>query len=78
MTTVLVDKKRDKMNVWKSLEQALSKYYNLLTQRKLLIEETGTLNQQGQELKTLMNQYLQAGVNQDLKVPPTDVIKLDG
>lgn len=78
MTTVLVDKKRDKMNVWKALKQALTKYYDLLTQRKLLIEETGTLNQQGQELKTLMNQYLQAGVNNELQVPPTDVIKLDG
>lgn len=78
MTTVLVDKKRDKMAVWKALKQALTKYYDLLTNRKLLIEETGTLNQQGQELKTLMNQYLQAGVNQELKVPPTDVIKLDG
>lgn len=44
MTTVLVDKKRDKMNVWKALKQALTKYYDLLTQRKLLIEETGTLN----------------------------------
>lgn len=44
MTTVLVDKKRDKMNVWTALKQALTKYYDLLTQRKLLIEETGTLN----------------------------------
>ena len=76
MTTVLVDKKRDKMNVWKALEQALTKYYSLLTQRKLRIEDTGSLNQQGQELKTLMNQYLQAGVNHELKVPPTEVIQL--
>lgn len=44
MTTVLVDKKRDKMAVWRALKQALTKYYDLLTNRKLLIEETGTLN----------------------------------
>jgi hypothetical protein len=28
-------------------------------------------------LKTLLNQYLQAGVNQELQVPPTQVIRLD-
>ncbi len=75
MTTVLNDRKK---SVWKALENALAKYYDLLVNRKNLIEETGTLNQQGQELKTLMNQYLQAGVNHELKVPPTEVIKLDG
>ena len=31
MTTVLVDKKWDKMNVWSALKQALTKYYDLLT-----------------------------------------------
>ena len=75
MKTVLSERRQ---SVWKALEQALAKYYNLLVQRKELIEETGNLNQQGQELKTLMNQYLQAGVNHELKVPPTEVIKLDG
>ena len=60
MTTVLSEKK---LRVWNALDKALAKYYNLLVQRKNLIEDTGTLNQQGQELKTLMNQYLQAGVN---------------
>ena len=38
---------------------------------------TGLLNQQNEELKTLLNQYLQAGVNQELQVPPTQVIRLD-
>ena len=46
-------------------------------ERQNLIEETGLLNQQNEELKTLLNQYLQAGVNHDLKVPPTQVIRLD-
>lgn len=55
MTTVLSERK---LRVWNALDKALAKYYNLLVQRKNLIEETGTLNQQGQELKTLMNQYL--------------------
>ena len=74
MKTVLSD---PKLQLWKALEQGLTKYYELLMQRKNLIDETGNLNQQGQELKTLMNQYLQAGVNHELKVPPTETMKLD-
>ena len=49
----------------------------MLVDRQNLIEETGLLNQQNEELKTLLNQYLQAGVNQELQVPPTQVIRLD-
>lgn len=44
MKTVLSDKK---LNVWKALEQSLAKYYNLLVNRKELIEEISSLNQQG-------------------------------
>jgi len=49
--------------VWSALDKALSEYYQLLVDRQNLIEETGLLNQQNEELKTLLNQYLQAGVN---------------
>ena len=52
-----------KLSVWKALSKALSKYYEMLVKRQDLIEETGLLNQQNEELKTLLNQYLQAGVN---------------
>lgn len=74
MTTVLDDKK---LGTWKALDKALSKYYSLLVERQNMIEETGLLNQQNEELKTLLNQYLQAGVNHELHVPPTQVIRLD-
>lgn len=74
MTTVLNDQKQ---SVWRALDKALSKYYSLLVERQNLIEETGLLNQQNEELKTLLNQYLQAGVNHELQVPPTQVIRLD-
>ena len=63
MSTVLSDKG---YSLWTSLDSALSKYYALLVDRQNLIEETGLLNQQNEELKTLLNQYLQAGVNHDL------------
>lgn len=74
MTTILSDQKR---SVWGALDKALSRYYQMLVDRQNLIEETGLLNQQNEELKTLLNQYLQAGVNQELQVPPTQVIRLD-
>jgi dynein regulatry complex protein 1 len=52
MTTVLDDRK---LSTWKALDKALSKYYSLLVERQNLIEETGLLNQQNEELKTLLN-----------------------
>lgn len=42
MTTVLDEKK---LSVWRALDKALSKYYQLLVDRQNLIEETGLLNQ---------------------------------
>lgn len=74
ITKVLSDKN---FAVWRALDKALTKYHSLLVDRQNLIEETGLLNQQNEELKTLLNQYLQAGVNHDLQVPPTQVIRLD-
>lgn len=60
MTDVL---SQQKLSVWRSLDRTLANYYEMLVKRQNLIEETGLLNQQNEELKTLLNQYLQAGVN---------------
>ncbi|CAI2360760.1 unnamed protein product [Moneuplotes crassus] len=74
MTTILDERK---LSVWKALDSAFSKYYQILVNRKNLIEDTALLNTQNEELKTLLNQYLHAGVNHELRVPPTQVIRLD-
>ncbi|CAI2360825.1 unnamed protein product [Moneuplotes crassus] len=74
MTTILDERK---LSVWKALDSAFAKYYQLLVDRKNLIEDTALLNTQNEELKTLLNQYLHAGVNHELKIPPTQVIRLD-
>ncbi len=60
MTEIL---SKQKLSVWQALDKALTKYYQLLVDRQNLIEETGMLNQRNEELKTVLNQYLQAGVN---------------
>lgn len=52
MTNVLSEKG---LSVWRALDKALTKYYSLLVERQNLIEETGLLNQQNEELKTLLN-----------------------
>jgi len=51
-TTILDNQK---LSVWRSLDKALMKYYSMLVNRQNLIEETGLLNQQNEELKTLLN-----------------------
>ena len=45
--------------IWKVLDKALTKYYELLLSRHKLIDETGELHTQNEELKKLLNQYLQ-------------------
>lgn len=55
LVTILSDQK---LSVWKALDKSMTKYYSLLVDRKDLIEQTGLLNQQNEELKTLLNQYL--------------------
>jgi len=52
MTKILTDQK---LSVWKALDNSLGEYYQLLVDRQNLIEETGLLNQQNEELKTLLN-----------------------
>ena len=52
LTTILTPQK---LSVWKALDNTLSSYYKTLVKRQNLIEETGLLNQQNEELKTLLN-----------------------
>ncbi len=72
LTQVLPEKT---LNVWGTLDKSLSKYYTLLLERQKLIDETGELHNQNEELKNLLNQYLQ--INHELIIPPTRLIKLE-
>jgi len=62
---------------WKAVNKAFTQYHSLLKERQNLIEETGILHQQNMELKSLLNQYLQAPVNQELRIPPTQMIRFE-
>ena len=75
MSSIISDKT---YRVWTALEKALLKYDALLKSRSGLITEVGDLQRQNGELKALLNQYLSSRINEDLHVPPTQVIRLDG
>jgi len=75
MSSIISDKT---FRVWSALEKALLKYDALLKSRSSLITEVGDLQRQNGELKALLNQYLSSRINEDLHVPPTQVIRLDG
>ena len=64
--------------VWKALENMQTKYVKILKEREAAIRETQDLKAQNDELKALLNQYLGADVNDELHIPPTQVIRIDG
>jgi len=74
MSSIISDKT---FRVWKALEKALHQYDALLKNRAGVIDDVGALQRQNAELKGLLNQYLSSRINEDLHVPPTQVIRLD-
>ncbi|XP_068136038.1 dynein regulatory complex protein 1 [Hyperolius riggenbachi] len=66
-----------RLKVWDGLESAIEKYYDVLTNRAQLIEETSALRQQNAELRMLLHQYLNSKINAELEVPPTQMMKVD-
>ncbi|XP_052042176.1 dynein regulatory complex protein 1 [Apodemus sylvaticus] len=65
-----------KQNLWDALYNALEKYYLVLTQRAKLLMENDSLEQQNAEMQSLLQQYLQAKVNSELQIPPTQGFRM--
>ncbi len=63
--------------MWGSLERALHGYNGLLKERRGLVEDVQGLQGQNHELKALLHQYLGARVNEQLQIPPTQIIRID-
>ncbi|EGR34385.1 hypothetical protein IMG5_013690 [Ichthyophthirius multifiliis] len=61
--------------IWNVLDKSLSEYYELLLERQKLIEETSDLHNQNEELKNLLNQYIQ--IDHELIIRPTRLINVD-
>ena len=62
--------------VWKQLEKQMQSYNDVLSTRSNAIGEVKSLREQNMQLKGLLNQYLNAKVNDELIVPPTETIHL--
>ena len=56
--------------IWHAFEKGLEKYIVLLQDRSKLIEETDTIRHQNDELRSLLNQYMSAKINEELFSPP--------
>lgn len=64
-------------SVWKSLYKGLSKYHDLLFERKKVIGETRSLYEKNKELKDLLRSYMNKEENHSLKIPPHQTIKIE-
>eukprot|EP01059_Diplonema_ambulator_P025758 TRINITY_DN42856_c0_g1_i1.p1 TRINITY_DN42856_c0_g1~~TRINITY_DN42856_c0_g1_i1.p1 ORF type:complete len:586 (+),score=275.75 TRINITY_DN42856_c0_g1_i1:76-1833(+) len=56
--------------IWGALEDGLEKYYKQLQDRARLIDETDAIRQQNDELRALLNTYMQSKINEELFHPP--------
>ena len=70
MTQALPDRT---FRIWKVLDKSFSRYNDLLQSRQKLINETGELHNQNEELKNLLNQYIR--INHELIIPPTKLME---
>eukprot|EP00798_Chlamydomonas_sp_ICE-L_P027431 gene27431-4731_t len=60
--------------VWKALEKQLEDYMAQLQSRAASLEEVESLHHQNGELRALLNQYLSSRINDELQIPPTQII----
>eukprot|EP01065_Artemidia_motanka_P032209 TRINITY_DN39242_c0_g1_i1.p1 TRINITY_DN39242_c0_g1~~TRINITY_DN39242_c0_g1_i1.p1 ORF type:complete len:698 (+),score=313.53 TRINITY_DN39242_c0_g1_i1:56-2095(+) len=56
--------------IWGALEKGLERYQKQLQSRAKLIDETDAIRQQNDELRALLNTYMQSKINEELFNPP--------
>ncbi|KAJ3287403.1 hypothetical protein HDU79_005720 [Rhizoclosmatium sp. JEL0117] len=71
MANVIDDKS---YRVWTAVYVAMKKYNALLTERFQLTQEIDAVRTQSDELKGLLRQYMAAKVNDELQIPPTQIM----
>ncbi|CAF0924947.1 unnamed protein product [Adineta ricciae] len=70
----VIDGQRERL--WDAFTVGLQKYYATLTARAKLIEDNNALARQNDELRLLLSKYMQSKVNQELQIPPSQIIQL--
>jgi dynein regulatory complex protein 1 len=71
LTKVVGDKV---VRVWGMLEKQLGSYYKLLVQRGEGLSAISKLQQENEELRNLLNQYLGSKISSELQIPPMAVL----
>ncbi|XP_059501644.1 dynein regulatory complex protein 1 isoform X2 [Stegostoma tigrinum] len=74
MAKIIPDKK---LKIWNYLSDALEKYYNVLVKRANLHTERYGLAQQNSEFRLLLQQYMHSRVNNELEIPPTQLMQFN-
>ncbi|XP_069742591.1 dynein regulatory complex protein 1 isoform X2 [Narcine bancroftii] len=74
MTKVIPE---SRLRVWNYLEDALTKYFQILVKRTNLNSEKCSLAQQNAEFRLLLQQYICSTVNNELEIPPTQVMQFN-
>jgi dynein regulatory complex protein 1 len=60
--------------VWNAVYVAMEKYNTLLNERWSLTQEISSVQTQNEELKNLLKHYMSAKINEELEVPPTQIM----
>jgi len=71
MTNIIDDKR---YRLWKIVLFSMQKYNKLLTERLALAEDIKFIKGQNNELKSLLRQYMNSKINEELEVPPTQIM----
>jgi dynein regulatory complex protein 1 len=71
MANVIDDKSH---RTWLAVYAGMEKYHSLLTQRWQVSQKIASIQQQNEELKSLLRQYMSARVNDELQIPPTQIM----
>jgi dynein regulatory complex protein 1 len=68
----IIDEKSSR--VWNAVYAAMEKYNTLLNERWSLTQEISAVQTQNEELKNLLKHYMSAKINEELQVPPTQIM----
>jgi dynein regulatory complex protein 1 len=60
--------------VWHALDKQLERYHGLSQTRANNLADVDSLQHQNDELRALLNQYLGSRINEELQIPPTQII----
>ncbi|XP_072418920.1 dynein regulatory complex protein 1 isoform X1 [Chiloscyllium punctatum] len=67
----------NKLKIWNYLSNALEKYYSVLVKRANLHADRYGLAQQNSEFRLLLQQYMHSRVNNELEIPPTQLMQFN-